>query len=51
MYEGGIITFHNYGKTKMNPNSQWGETDAVDEFCKKNKMKLNTEKSIPYLKF
>ena len=45
---GGIIAFHNYGKSEL---GTWGETEAVDEFCKKNKMKLNTEKSVPYLKF
>ena len=48
MCEGGIIAFHNYGKSEL---GTWGETDAVDEFCQKNKMKLNTERSIPYLKF
>ena len=48
MCKGGIIAFHNYGDCKL---GVWGETDAVDEFCHKNKMKLNTEKSIPYLKF
>jgi len=48
MCERGIIAFHNYGKSEF---GTWGETEAVDEFCQKNKMKLNTEKSIPYLKF
>jgi hypothetical protein len=49
MCKNGIIAFHNYGE--LDPIGIWGETDAVDEFCQKNKMKLNTEKSIPYLKF
>ena len=48
MCKGGIIAFHNYEDCKL---GVWGETDAVDEFCHKNKMKLNTEKSIPYIKF
>ena len=48
MCKEGIIAFHNYGKSKF---GTWGETNAVDEFSQKNKMKLNTEKSIPYLKF
>tara|TARA_Y100001949_G_C15934504_1_gene307237 strand:- start:231 stop:974 length:744 start_codon:yes stop_codon:yes gene_type:complete len=48
MCEGGIITFHNYGESNL---GVWGETDAVDEFCHENNMKLHTEKSLPYLKF
>ena len=48
MCKEGIIAFHNYGKSEF---GTWGETNAVDEFCQKNKMKLNTERSIPYLKF
>ena len=48
MCDGGIITFHNYGESNL---GVWGETDAVDEFCHENNMKLHTEKSLPYLKF
>ena len=48
MCNGGIIAFHNYGKFEL---GVWGETKAVDEFCQENKMKLNTDKSLPYIKF
>jgi len=48
MCSGGIIAFHNYGKSEF---GTWGEADAVDEFSQKNKIKLHTEKSIPYFKF
>ncbi len=48
MCKGGIIVFHNYGETEF---GIWGETRAVDEFCQENKMNLNTDKSLPYIKF
>ena len=48
MCNGGIIAFHNYGEFEL---GVWGETKAVDEFCQENKIKLNTDKSLPYIKF
>lgn len=43
----GIIAFHNY--ERRGPKI-WGETRAVDEFCKTNKIKLETLKPVVYIK-
>jgi len=48
MCKDGIIAFHNYGEGE---NGIWGETDAVDEFCHENNLKLNMTKSIPFIQF